>query len=320
MSDLRLAVVGAGIMGSNHIRVAQTHRRATLAAVVDDDIERAVAASGTSGATPLARVDELDGLADAVILAAPTAFHVPLGERLLEMGMHLLVEKPIASTSAEAARLVAAAGAAGRVLMVGHIERFNPAVAQLPDYVDEPLHIEASRINPYTKRISDGVILDLMIHDIDIVLSLLPDGATVTEMGGVMRQVRGTTEDLAIVTMRFSNDVTAVFNTSRLGQNKVRTIEVTQAESQITADLLRQSLEIHRMSHHEYVGAEGARYRQTSVVEIPFIDGRGEPLFHEQRDFIECVLDGRTPRVDGAAGARALRLAEEAARALAGQQ
>lgn len=316
MSDVRLAVVGAGIMGSSHIRVARTLPNAELVAVVDEDPERARLAAGNSGVAPLSRLADLEGRADAVVIAVPTALHRKLVLEAFELGMHVLVEKPIAATSEEASELVEAARSEGLTFAVGHVERFNPAVAQLTDHVSKPIHIEASRINPYTPRIGDGVIIDLMIHDLDIVLSLLPDGSEVDEISGVARAVKGETEDVAAVTVRFSNGTTAVFNASRLGQNKVRTIEVTQEDSLVTADLLRQGIEIHRLSHHEYVGDEGTRYRQSSVVEIPFIDGRGEPLFHEQHHFVQCVTGQATPRVSGEAGARALALAERALRSV----
>ena len=122
--------------------------------------------------------------------------------------------------------------------------------------------------------------------------------------------MKGETEDLASVTMRFSTGLTATFNTSRLGQQKVRTIEITQADSVIVADLVRQDITIHRMSRHEYLSDEGSRYRQSSVVEIPFLESRGEPLALELQHFVECVRTGTPPRVDGSVGIRALALAE----------
>lgn len=316
MRETRLAIVGAGIMGSNHARLARTHQDARLVAVVDADVSRARAAAGDSGAAVLAEIDELEDIADAVIVATPTHLHVPVGVRLLELGLHVLVEKPIAPSSAEAAEMVAVSERVGRLLMVGHVERFNPAVSQLGDHVTGPLHIEASRINPFTQRISDGVVLDLMIHDLDIVLSLLPIDVEAERISGVARRIKGATEDIAVVCVGFTNGVTAVFNTSRLGQTKIRSIEITQEDAMVTADLLRQTIEIHRMSHHEYVGGEGARYRQSSVVEIPFIDGRGEPLYREQRHFIDCVRNGSIPLVSGHDGTRALQLAEQAIAAL----
>ena len=308
-ADLRIAVVGAGIMGANHARVAHQLPGVELVAVVDSDLERARAAGRNAGAVAVASLDELTIDIDAAVIAVPTRFHFEAARQLIDRGVHVLVEKPIAATVDEAEQIVAAAERAGVVLSVGHIERFNAAVAELPQMLEDPLHIEASRIGTYSSRIADGVILDLMIHDIDIVTSLVGRDVEVTSVGGVARSVRGDTEDVATVTMVFANGVTAAFNTSRLGQQKIRTLEITQQESVITADLVRQDVTINRMSRQEYLSDEGTRYRQSSVVEIPFLETRGEPLALELRHFVECVRTGAAPRVDGRAGVRALELA-----------
>ena len=208
----------------------------------------------------------------------------------------------------DAQRIVDAAHAHSVVLAVGHIERFNAAVAELPRPLDRPIHIEASRISPYSARVPDGVIFDLMIHDLDIVCSLAGPDAEVSRISGIARSMKGATEDIASVIVEFSTGLTATFNTSRLGQQKIRTIEITQAESVVIADLVRQDVTIHRMNHSEYLSDEGTRYRQASVIEIPFLETRGEPLA-ELAHFIDCIRNGTTPRVDGAAGIRAVDLA-----------
>lgn len=311
---LRVAVVGLGIMGANHMRVLRTLPEVRLAGVVDNDprlVEQL--SSGLHSCQSYSTLSELEGLVDAAIIASPTRLHAEMAIELIKMGVHVLVEKPLASTSSEAERVIAAAEAAGVVLAVGHIERFNAAVADLHRFVDQPIHIEASRINPYSSRIADGVILDLMIHDLDIVLSIAGEADTPVSVSGVARAMRGTTEDIASVNVRFASGLTATFNTSRLGQQKIRSIEITQAESTIVADLMRQDITIHRMTHHEFVGGSGASYRQSTVLEIPFLERRGEPLVAEQQHFVDCVLTGTAPIVDGKAALRALRLAEWAA-------
>jgi predicted dehydrogenase len=309
IGDVRLAVVGAGIMGANHARVAHQSPGIELVAVIDGDLDRARSAGRNAGAVAVGSLADLAEDIDAAVVAVPTRFHFEIALELIDRGVHVLVEKPIAATAEEAEQIVAAAERAGVVLAVGHIERFNAAVAELPQLLEEPLHIEASRIGTYSSRIDDGVILDLMIHDIDIVTSLMGHDVDVVSIGGVARAVRGRTEDVATVTMVFDNGVTAAFNTSRLGQQKVRTLEITQQESVITADLVRQDVTISRMSRQEYLSDEGARYRQSSVVEIPFLETRGEPLALELRHFADCVRNGTTPRVSGRAGLRALELA-----------
>jgi predicted dehydrogenase len=322
MSDtiepLRLAVVGAGIMGANHARVARHLPGIELVAVVDPDLERARAACGVTAAVPVATVAELGDIqVDAAVVAVPTAWHVPAATELAARGVHLLVEKPLAPSVADAESIIAAAEAAGVVLAVGHIERFNAAVAELPQLLDEPIHIEASRIGAYSARVADGVIFDLMIHDLDIVLSFFDDDVEAIDISGVSRAVRSSTEDVATATIRFSNGVTAAFNTSRLGQQKVRTVEITQLESTVIADLVRRDVTIHRMSRQEYLSDEGTRYRQSSVVEIPFLETAGEPLQLELAHFADCIRTGRPPRVGGRAGLRALALAAAVSSAIA---
>jgi predicted dehydrogenase len=314
MTKLRLAVVGAGIMGANHARVARQLNEIELVAVVDRDSERAQTAAGVGGrfCTDVAEIlDEID----AAVVAVPTQHHHSVAQTLIGAGKHVLVEKPLALTVAEASEIVVAAVAAGVVLAVGHIERFNAAVAELPKWVEDPVHIRTERISPYSPRILDGVVLDLMIHDLDIVLSLA-GGAKAIHVSGVGQHAISDSEDLASAIVRFDNGLTASFTTSRLGQQKIRQVEVTQRDSVVVADLLRQDITVHRMSRHEYLSDEGARYRQSSMIEIPFLETRGEPLALELAHFAECVLTGATPRVDGEAGLRALALAHKVSAAL----
>ena len=155
-----------------------------------------------------------------------------------------------------------------------------------------------------------------MIHDLDIVCSLLGPDVTPVSVSGVGRAVRGVSEDLASANVTFSNGITATFNTSRLGQQKIRTIVVTQRESVILADLVRQDVTVHRMSRHEYLSDDGVRYRQSSVIEIPFLETRGEPLGLELQHVVNCVRDGAAPRVSGADAMRALALAEQISSAI----
>jgi len=314
MSDeLSVAVIGAGAMGSNHVRVLKQLPGVNLAAVVDQDVERARRVAGSSLIPIFKTVDELPPGIHAAIVAVPTPAHSEVARRLAARNIHMLIEKPLASSLAEAEDLIALIEERNLTIAVGHVERFNPVVVELPRLLSTPLHFEASRISPYTPRIGDGVIFDLTIHDIDIVCSLLPADSEVSEIQGVARRSRSATEDLASIVMTFSTGQTAAFHTSRLGQTKIRTIEVTQAESAITADLLRQDITISRMSKHEYLTEDGlARHRQSNVVEIPFLETRGEPLARELSNFIDSVLTGVQPVVTGAEGARAVGIAQRA--------
>jgi predicted dehydrogenase len=309
VNPIRLAVVGAGIMGANHARVSRALPTVELVAVVDPDLGRARALAAGSGARASADVDDVLGSVDAAVIAVPTAHHLPVAERCIAAGVHVLVEKPLGLGVDEARRISDLAARAGVVLAVGHVERFNAAVVELGRFVQDPLHIEATRVSPYTARVADGVIMDLMIHDIDVVLSIAGPGAEVVSVAGIAKTVHGAREDLAVATVGFSTGLTASFTTSRLAQQKVRTVEVTQVDSAVVADLVRQDLTIYRMSRHEYLADEGRRYRQSSVVEVPFLEQRGEPLALELAHFAHCVRTGERPRVDGAAATRAIEVA-----------
>lgn len=311
MTATRIAIIGAGIMGANHARVARVMPGVELAAVVDPDIERARRAAGPSAAS-FTDLESL-GAVDLAIVAVPTAGHVSVATQLIDRGVNVLVEKPLASTSHEARRLAAHAEAAGVLLAVGHVERFNPAVVELARHLEQPLHVRAARIGPYSSRISDGVIHDLMIHDLDIVASLIGDDAEIVSVAGHARHERSESEDFAVASVEFSNGLSATFEASRLGQEKVRLLEVTQLDSVVVADLVRQDITVRRMSRGEYLSDEGTRYRQSSVIEIPFLETRGEPLALELLDVVDCVRMGRPPVVDAHQGVRALELAERVA-------
>jgi len=302
-------VVGAGIMGANHVRLASTSREADLAAVVDPDHERAVTLASAFGVKAATSLDEVLHDIDAAIIAAPSELHCELGLQLIAAGKHVMIEKPLATTVADAQRLVDAAGVAGVVLMVGHVERFNPAVLELDNVVqrDQVLHVSTARISPFSSRVTVGVVLDMLIHDLDLVRSIVR--APVVDVQAVTRRVRSATEDLASVLLTFEGGVTADLATSRVGQQKIRTIGITQHDSYVNVDLLRQDVTVNRVDHSEYVSSEGARYRQTGMVEIPFLEVRGEPLWLEQVEFVRAVVDGDAPRVSGDDGVEALRLA-----------
>lgn len=304
---LEVALVGAGVMGSNHARVLAQFRDARLAWVVDPDRERADIVAAAYGARAAGSVEEILGTVDAAILATPTAQHAQQGVALLNGGAHLLVEKPIAGSLADANALVSSAAAAERVLQVGHVERFNPAVLELDSIVDAPIHLSFQRVGPFSPRVSDGVILDLMIHDLDLARSIAR--SEVAEVQSVARATRSDSEDIATALLTFENGVTAALTASRVGQTKIREITITQQANFVAVDLLRQALTIHRVDHAEFLSGQGSTYRQTGVVEVPFLENRGEPLALELAHFLSCVTEGTTPRVSGADGVAALDLA-----------
>lgn len=309
---LRLAVVGAGVMGANHARVATAHRDVELVAVVDGDMARAASAAAAAGARHFPSVGsmlaELTGEARprAAVVAVPTPHHASVVGELIEAGIHVLVEKPIAATVDEARAMVAAASSAGLVLMVGHIERFNSVVAELQRLPEPPIHIEAHRMGPFSARIGDDVILDLMIHDLDVARLLAR--APVVSVEAVGRAVRTSSEDLAVALLRFANGTSATITASRVAQQKIRQLQLTMPDSFIVADLIRQDISVTRVEHVEYVSSTGTSYRQTAAVEIPFLENRGEPLAQELTAFARAVQDGATPPVTGEDGIEALQL------------
>ena len=304
---MRIAVIGAGVMGTNHARVAGTLPDVELTHVVDADAERAAAAASAHGA--IAATDPLSviGQVDAAIVALPTLLHAEVAVPLLEQGIHCLVEKPIAGSVADGERIIAAAASGGAVLAVGHVERFNPAMIEAEKFVDGPIHIETARVGPFSSRVADSVVTDLMIHDLDLVRSLA--AGELASVAAIAQRVRTDTEDLATALVRFDSDVSASLTASRLGQQKSRTIGITKKDSYLYVDMMRQEVTIQRLEHVEYTGSEGTVYRQRGVVEIPMIETRGEPLWLEQREFLDAAREGRAPKVSGRDGLEALRMA-----------
>lgn len=305
---IRLAVIGAGMMGANHARVAMGLRDAELCYVVDSDLDRARAIAEITGVEatddPRSIVSEID----AAVVAVPTDHHVEVASALLKSGIDVLIEKPLAPSVEEAAGLDQLATRLGRVLAVGHIERFNPATLELVELVNKPVHVEMRRISPYINRIPDGVTSDMMIHDLDLVSALVR--SPVTSVQAMTRAVRSTTEDLSTAMLAFENGATATLTASRLGQEKVRTIEVTEHDSVIRANLIRQEVSIHTVREASFGGRTDRGYREMGTVEVPYLKHRGEPLFLELHFFIEAVLGRPAPIVTATEATQAIKLSE----------
>jgi UDP-N-acetylglucosamine 3-dehydrogenase len=301
----KLAIIGAGVMGANHGRVARTVREFTVTAVCDPDTTRAAAVARPLGANYTADIDEAIDGADAVILASPSHTHGDLGERILKHGCDLLIEKPIATSVRDAERLIEVAEANDRVLLVGHIERFNPAVTEIWPLVADPVSLEITRVGPFSSRNLADVFLDLMIHDVDLARSIV--GSKIAQHQAAAKIVRTAEFDYACALLQFENGVIANLTASRVSQNKVRRVTLTQRDNVIVADLLRQQVEIHRIESSEFLSESGVRYRQSGLVEIPYLSQHGEPLAHEQRHFAACVERQVKPIVTGEDGLEALK-------------
>lgn len=296
MQKVRIAVVGAGAFGRNHLRLLKESAAADLVAVMDSDAERARAAAHQFGCRALERLDQVAETAQAAVVAVPTQAHAEVGTALLEAGVHVLVEKPIASTPADARRLVEAARRAGRVLQVGHLERFNPAVGALTKVVRIPLFFEIHRLSVFTPRSLDvDVVLDLMIHDIDIVLALT--GAMPEEVRAAGISILSPKVDIANVRLAFPGGCIANLTASRVSTERVRKLRLFQPSEYISLDYSRQDAVRFAVSGNRQIGF------------APLPVEKQEPLKLEIEAFLESVADGSPVRVSGEEAARALEVA-----------
>ncbi len=299
-SKIRVAVIGAGEFGRNHARVYRDLEGAELVAVVDCDAGRAAQVAGEFGTIALPDVAALQGRADAVSLAVPTVDHATLGVRLLEMGFDLLVEKPMATSLAEADALIAAAKRGGRILQVGHVERFNPAVRAVTPILNRPLFFEVHRLGVFTQRSLDvDVIYDVMIHDLDILLALV--GEPVVDLAAVGIPVLTDKVDIAHARLEFAGGAVANVTASRVSTERVRKMRFFQQHEYISLDYGR------RDALRVRVARPGPQpeFAFEKLTAEPV-----EPLRAELEDFLDAVRTRREPRVSGAAGRAALELAD----------
>jgi predicted dehydrogenase len=288
--------VGGGAFGRNHVRVLSELRAAQLAGVVDIVPDRAEAAAAQFGCAVFRDVAELAGKVDAAVVAAPTSAHAEIGCALMERGIDVLVEKPIAADTASAQRLIDAADRHGRILMVGHLERFNPAVLALKKIITLPLFFEVHRMSLFSPRSLDiDVVLDLMIHDLDIVLDLVGEAPAEVRAAGIT--VLSEKVDIANVRLAFSTGCIANLTASRVSTERVRKLRVFQPSQYISLDYSKQ---------------EGAAFAVQPGQKIDFQTlhvEKNEPLKLEVEHFLECVQKRTPPLVSGRDGARALATA-----------
>lgn len=293
MKPIRTAVIGAGSFGQNHIRVIRQLEGVELRAIVDTDPARA----------PVAAVEPILGQIDAAIVATPTVTHERVATPLLEAGIDVLIEKPIADSSAAGERLARLAQRHGRILQVGHLERFNPAVLALENRVTVPLFFEIHRLSVFTPRSLDvDVVLDLMIHDLDIVLSLTRELPNEIRAAGI--SVLSSKVDIANVRLSFASGCIANLTASRVSTEKVRKLRVFQPGEYISLDYQRQDALRVVVRDEAKIGFES----QIGFEALPVTPG--EPLELELRAFFEAVRDRLQPKVDGFQATSALRAAE----------
>lgn len=304
---VRVGVIGVGHLGQHHVRLLATTPGAALVAAVDRDRARAEAAAGPAGCEVLTDASGLIGRVDAVVVAVPTVDHLSVARPFLERGVHVLVEKPMARSLDEADELVAIAARSGARLAVGHTERFNPAVRAAQSALSAPRFIEVHRLSGFPERSLDiDVVFDVMIHDLDVILSI--DRSEVVSVEAVGIPVLTPHVDIANARLRFASGCVANITASRISRDKVRKVRFFQPDLYVSIDYGAQEVEAWRLRHRD-----GDR---------PAIEGgavpveKAEPLAVELADFVGAIRAGRDATVTGQAGRAALALATRVAEAM----
>jgi predicted dehydrogenase len=295
-----VAVIGVGSLGKHHARILAGLPDVDLAGIVDINEARALEVAGVVNA-PMANAEEILGRVDAVTIAVPTESHLAVALPFLRRGTAVLVEKPLARDVGEAQEMVDAAAASGAIFGVGHTERFNPAVAAVRPLLDHPRFIEVHRLGTFPDRSLDiDVVFDLMIHDLDVVLSIVPSDIIAVEAVGVA--VLTPRPDIANARLKFASGCIANVTASRISKDRVRKIRIFQRDAYLSVDYASQEVERWRL-----LKANG---------KMPAIDGgkldvaHEEPLKRELADFVAAVSEKRAPAVTGADGVRAIKLAQ----------
>ena len=295
MKNLRVGVVGVGHIGKNHARLYAETKAADFTAIYDTDASNAAQVAEQYKVRAAESLGEFADLVDAASIATPTSSHFAVAQPLLEKGKHLLVEKPIAEDMAQASQLAELAARRKLVLQVGHVERFNPVLSALEERLTHPRFIEAHRLSPFPNRSTDiGVVLDLMIHDLEIILHLVRSPVQTIDAVGV--PVLSRREDIANARLRFENGCVANITSSRISPERMRKIRVFQEDAYLSLDYQNQTGEIYRK-----VGGGIDR----AEVEIE----KEEPLKRQLLSFIECARMGLQPKVSGFEATAALELA-----------
>ncbi len=306
----KTGVLGVGNMGQYHVNVLAPLEQAELVGVFDVDKKKAADVAEKFGIRSFDTMEELLDHVDAVTIAVPTNKHFETASLAIEKGKHVLIEKPITKSLEEAEKLIEMAKAKDLILQVGHVERFNGAVLELQKIAIDPLLIETRRLSPYTPRITDvGVVLDMLIHDLDIVLNLVKSPLkSYSAMGSC---VKGEHEDIATINLEFENGAIATLIASRLSQTKERKLYITQEKSFIKLNYTTQDIEIHRQATSAHLTTpEEIKYSQESFVENLYIH-KDNPLKSEQIHFLECIHNKTEPQVSNEQDLTTLKIALE---------
>jgi predicted dehydrogenase len=295
MAKVKVGIVGVGHLGSIHAKVYSKMDNVDLAGVCDCNLERALEIGKKYHTRSYADYEDLFGKVDAASIVVPTSLHYNVAKEFLNHGIHVLIEKPITKTLSEADELIEIAQKNNLIIQVGHVERFNAAVLALENFLKKPKFLECQRLGPFHKRVEDvGVVLDLMIHDIDIVLGLIKQEVVNIEAVGL--STMSDHEDVANVRLIFEDGTIADITASRVTKDVVRKIRIFQEDSYISLDYVNQEVTLFKKTGNKIL-KEKLKVKKT------------EPLKEELQSFIECVRTGKRPIVSGIEGRRALAVA-----------
>lgn len=295
MDKIKVGIIGVGYLGTQHARILSYLEEADLKGVADIDFKNAMQIGNRHGVQYYENFEEMLDEIDAGIVATPTSEHFSISMKLLNAGKSVLVEKPITETVEQAEQLVNAAKKNKLILHVGHLERFNPAVEALENLISEPRFIEVQRLGSFSVRSLDiDVVLDLMIHDLDIILALIKEDVKVIRSSGI--HVLSDKIDIANARLEFKSGCSATLTASRVHQGKVRKLRIFEADSYYSIDYRDQEVKIFPLN---------GRQAEIKTMKIK----KEEPLKLELLNFFQCIKDGKTRKVSGEEGLRALRLA-----------
>ena len=309
-------VVGVGSLGRHHARILRDLDGVRLAGIHDVDTDRAAAIASEYGVARFAELDALLGVVDAVVVATPTTSHEEVSLSALQAGSHVFIEKPIAPTLDAADRILGAASDTGRLVQIGHVERFNGALRAARGFLDRPLFIESHRLAPFVPRSTDvAVVLDLMIHDVDLVRALVERPIDSIHAIGV--PVITPTVDIANARLSFEGGAVANLTASRVSAERMRKLRVFQRSGYLSLDLAAGRGEFLRLRETlpAFGGDDSAELSEMlargpeALVERISIEGDGaEPLLKELESFRDAVLGIRDPAVSGQDGRDALEV------------
>jgi predicted dehydrogenase len=295
MDKVKVGIIGVGYLGTQHARILSYLEEAELKGVADIDFKKAMQIGNRHRVNYYENYEDMLDEIDAGIVATPTSEHFEISMRLLKEGKSVLVEKPITESVDQGEELVSFASKNSNILQVGHLERFNPAVEAIENIISEPRFIEVQRLGSFSARSLDiDVVLDLMIHDLDIILSLIKDEVKVIKSSGI--HVLSDKIDIANARLEFGSGCVATLTASRVHQGKVRKLRIFEPTSYYSIDYIDQEVKAFPLNG-----------RQTDIKTLKI--KKEEPLKKELQNFFRCVRDHKMRKVSGEEGLRALKLA-----------